>query len=377
MSQSIVILITGLNFGGAEKQALIVAAGLRRRGWRVRIVSLLALPASDHRTHASGLTITSLGMSSALAAPIACARLIRLLRAEKPEVLLTFMYHANVLGRVAGRLASVPVISSVRAEHFGGRLRDLAERFTEPLSRATVVNSLKVGKALVNRRVIAEKRLRTIPNGVVMAEATIADAPEIGAVRASVNVRREDFFWLAVGRLEKPKDYATLLHAFHTLRGDNPGARLRIAGGGAERDRLEAVLDDLRLRDAVELLGFRTDIPELLAAADALVLSSAWESSPNAVLEAMAAAKLVVATDVGGVSDLIEDGRTGFLVEARDPVALARAMDSAMKLDSATRSAIGAAARKRVEVTSGEERICDAWSELLSEFRERRSRTIP
>ena len=138
-----------------------------------------------------------------------------------------------------------------------------------------------------------------------------------------------------------------------------------IAGAGPQRTDLEMLATRLGVRSNVRFLGLRDDIPELMAAADALVLSSAWEGSPNVVLEAMAAALPVVATDVGGVRELVETGRTGFVVPPRRPKDLAVGLYSMMGVPREGRIAMGDAARATVEAGHSLQAMRLAWLGVL------------
>jgi glycosyltransferase involved in cell wall biosynthesis len=151
---------------------------------------------------------------------------------------------------------------------------------------------------------------------------------------------------LSVGRLRAPKDFLTLVRAVSQLE---PGAvRLRIAGDGPDRPQLVAEIERLGLADVIELLGTSGDIGALLGAADVFVLASASEGLPMSVLEAMAAGTPVVASQVGGMPELVNDGETGVLVPPGDPAALAAAL-ARLAADPALRGRFGAAGRRRAE----------------------------
>jgi glycosyltransferase involved in cell wall biosynthesis len=140
---------------------------------------------------------------------------------------------------------------------------------------------------------------------------------------------------------------------------------LAIAGDGPLRGSLETLAAELRIDPAVRFLGRRTDVPDLLRAADGLVLSSAWEGSPNVILEAMAAAVPVVATDVGGVPELVRSGETGIVVPPRNTRALAEAMRCLMTLPAEERQALGARARDIVEREHSLDAMRTSWFATL------------
>jgi len=177
------------------------------------------------------------------------------------------------------------------------------------------------------------------------------------------------FLWLAVGRLEVQKDYPTLLRAFAQL--DRSGSALWVAGEGSLRADLESLSRSLHLADRVRFLGQRGDIPALMNAADAFVLSSAWEGFGLVIAEALACKLPVVVTDSGGPREVVDNGRVGFLVPPRDPDALAQAMVRLMDLPEAERRRMGELGREYVEANYSLDRVVDQWEALYTELLER------
>jgi glycosyltransferase involved in cell wall biosynthesis len=175
------------------------------------------------------------------------------------------------------------------------------------------------------------------------------------------------FVWLAVGRLELAKDYPNLLSAFKTAHDAYPTSRLVIAGSG----RLEASLRErthtLGLSKAVEFLGTRTDIPQLLAGCDAFVMSSAWEGAPLALLEASSSGIPVVTTAAGGIQEQVQQDRTGFIVPIKDSAALAGAMTRLMSLPPAALASMGQAGRAHVQEHFSVEAVCQQYGQLYDE----------
>jgi glycosyltransferase involved in cell wall biosynthesis len=367
---NVAFLITSLDFGGAEAQLVRIARMLRQDGWTVSVISMLSPAAYEAELAEAGITVHSLAMTRGAPEPAAVIRLVRLLKREKPDILTSFMYHANLLGRLAARPGGVRiVVSSIRNENFGGPRRDRLLRITDGLARVTTTNSRLAATALLDRGVVPEGKLRVIPNGLDLTNYSWT-APQREKARRETGCLLDSFLWLAVGRLELQKDWPTLLTAFASVAHRQPEAQLRIAGHGSLEAELKAQAQKLGLEAHVQFLGVRNDIPDLLAASDALVLSSAWEGLPNVVLEAMAAGKPVVATQVGGVPELVEAEVTGVLVPPADPAALAAAMLSLMQLPEEARHVLGCAGRQRAAAGFSLERVTGDWQSLFTELLE-------
>jgi glycosyltransferase involved in cell wall biosynthesis len=182
----------------------------------------------------------------------------------------------------------------------------------------------------------------------------------------------EEFVWLAAGRIVPAKDFPNLLRAFAEVRRSIPEAQLWIAGegnpAGAKRASGFALVSGSL--EHVRWLGLRRDLPALLDAADGFVLASAWEGMPLVVGEAMAMEKPVVATDVGGVRELV--GAAGVLVPAGDSTALAQAMVELMRTTAGERLTLGRAARVRIATEFSIEARVDQWEALYRSVLTRR-----
>ena len=267
--------------------------------------------------------------------------LTRLMRRERPQVVHSSSSKAGVLGRVAATLARVPVrFFTVHGWAFSaysglsGFVYRLADRLMAPLTTVTIcVSEQELAAGLAARACRPESSI------VIHNAVDVAAAPRSRHDRAVPRL-------IAVGRLKPPKDFVTLVRALGELP---PGSfEALIVGDGPDRPQLAAEIRRLELEDSVELAGERSDVPELLAASDVFVLSSRSEGLPVSVLEAMAAELPVVASAVGGLAELIENGVTGVLVPAGDKRALAEALGSLVK-DPGRRRSLGAAGRARAE----------------------------
>jgi glycosyltransferase involved in cell wall biosynthesis len=361
-NKSVAFIVTRLELAGAEKQLVQIASGLQERGWQVSVLSMLPPIAHEKELRAKGVTVATLEMERGAPNPKYLFRAANLFRQWKPQVLCTFNYHADVLGRFAGKLAGVPVItSSIRNENFGGGFRDALIKYTNFLAPQMTTNSTLAAKSLIGRGLIAEKNMRVIPNGIKLEPyAFRRDARD--ALRAEWGITESEFVWLAVGRLEPQKDFKTLLQAFSKLF----NGRLLIAGEGPMLGELKTDVNNFGLKERVRFLGLRKDIPHVLSAVDAFVLSSAWEGLPNVVMEALAAAKPVVATDVGGVRELLEENKSGFIVPAKSPDDLAAAMQKLMMLPPPQRTDRGRHGFEHVKKMYSLESVTTQWEQFFS-----------
>ena len=368
----VLLLTNSLVVGGAETQFTHLALHLHGAGYPVLIATILPDGEDRPELAAAGIPHEVLPLRSPVRGVTAVGGAVRLLRRWKPDVLISFLFYANVLGRLAAAVAPVPVVvSSVRTERFGGWMSDLAFRFTNPLASLIVTNSRVTARRLVRDRIVRKDRIRVIPNGVPLGD--FAGSHDRETIRRALGVSAEEFLWLAVGRLEAVKDYPTLLRATATLRNSGLAFAVRIAADGSQRAPLEALADDLHVSDIARFLGLRHDVPALLDASDALVLASLWEGLPNVVIEAMATGVPVVATNRGGTTELIEPGITGFLVPPRDERALADAMEHLMRLPVAVRRGMGEAGRRFVSERFALDRVMGLWEQLIAELTGSRS----
>lgn len=231
-----------------------------------------------------------------------------------------------------------------------GRCFVLLERLAARWCRLVIAVSEAERDAGLREGVARPSQYRVILNGVDLARFGAEPSPEAGQI-------------LFIGRLARPKRPDLVLRAFRVVRAQLPEAGLQLVGDGPQRSELEALARQLGVENA-RFLGTRDDIPDLLCRVSCLVLASDWEGCPLAVLEAMAAGVPVVATRVGGVEELVEDGRTGSLVDAGDEQGLAAAI-VALLSDPARAATLGANGRERARARFSRERMA---AEVLSVY---------
>jgi glycosyltransferase involved in cell wall biosynthesis len=267
--------------------------------------------------------------------------LIALLRRERPRILHASSSKAGVLGRLAAVAARVPIrFFTVHGWAFSAYsglpslLYRVSDRLMAPLTTVTICVSETELAAGLEAGTCSPERSVVIHNAV-----DVSGAPRSRHDRPTPRL-------IAVGRLKAPKDFLTLIRALAALPGQ--AFEALIVGDGPERSQIEAEIRRLDLQARVRLAGERSDVPELLAESDVFVLSSRSEGLPVSVLEAMAAELPVVATDVGGLAELVVDGETGILVPPGDEAALTEALGRVVA-DRELRRRLGTAGRVRAE----------------------------
>lgn len=359
-----------MSFAGAEIQVLNLATEFRRRGWEVRVVSMLPPEDLVDRLRAADIEYHTLGMRRGVPDPRMVFRLAALLRRWQPRVLHCHMVHANLLGRLVRLLAPVPVlVSTAHSINEGGRLRELFYRVTDPLTDVTTHISEVAAEHYVKVGAVPPGRIRFIPNGLDLGD--FRPDPEGRRVMRRQLQLQDGFIWLAVGRFDEAKDYPTMLRAFARAVNGRKVVLLLVGGDGLE-ERMTPLVKELGIDRRVRFLGTRDDVQMLMKAADAYLMSSAWEGMPMVLLEAAASGLPIVSTDVGGIGEVVQDGVNGFLVEAREPDRLAGAIGRLMELSADERERMGREGRRLVEGRFGLSAVVDQWEALYAELGEQK-----
>jgi glycosyltransferase involved in cell wall biosynthesis len=357
--------------GGADSQLLSAARELRARGHEVRIVSLTPLGPMGLQAREAGLPTESLGMRRGLPDPRGLLRLARLVRAWRPDVVHSHMVHANLMARALRLVAPVPaLVSTIHNVYEGGRVRMAAYRLTNGLVDHMTIVSQAAYDRFIADGIVPAGILRLVPNGVDTARFRDVAPGAREAVRRSVGLG-DEFVWLAVGRFERAKDYPNMLRAFATVRAREPRAVLVLVGRGSLQTETEQLVRTLGI-EGVRFAGVRTDVPEVMSAADGYVMSSAWEGMPMVLLEAAAAGLPIVSTRVGGNHEVILEGQSGLLVPPSDSDALGAAMLRLTRLPEEERRRMGARGQEHIRAHYDLARVAERWEGLYREVRARK-----
>jgi glycosyltransferase involved in cell wall biosynthesis len=351
-----VVKVAGIS--GAENHLLLLLPELRERGHDVRVAMLHeGEPGAAEfaaRLRDAGVPVAALRFRAA-SSPAVLARLVRLARRYEPEILHTHLVHADFLGLTAGRLARVPVLASTK--HGFNAFRDrrvfaVADRRVAALADLHIAISAGLARYLAEREGLDEARFEIVHYGI---DAGPPPPPLPGAPRLAV-----------VGRLVPIKGHETLLEAFAAARGRVPGLTLDVAGDGPLDGELRRLVDRRGLAGAVTSLGRVAPPLPVLERAEVVVVPSLGEGFGMVALEAMERGRPVVASAVGGLPEIVEDGRTGLLVPPQDADALAVALVD-LATDPARAAALGAAGRTRAVEAFTQARCTQRTEELYRE----------
>jgi glycosyltransferase involved in cell wall biosynthesis len=365
----VALIIPSLDrIGGAERQVILLAKELHRRGWRVSVVALSGTGGdAAAELIAVGVGFLTLQMRKGLADPRGWIRFNRWLRRESPDVVHAHLPHAAWLARWSRLAAPVPIeLDTLHSCSTGTLGRRLGYRWSGWLADQVTAVSHAAAAAHLSAAMVAESKLTVLPNGVD-ADAWQPNAQVRTAVRRELGLD-EEFLWLAAGRLEPVKDYPTLLTAMTSV--PEP-ARLLIAGAGPLQDELSRLSAQLGLERRVRFLGFEQNLRRWMQAADGFVLSSRWEGLPMGLLEAAACALPAVATDVPGTPEVLVDGQTGWLTPSGDSATLTEVLARMMRTPPEQRRAMGERARHLVIERFSMEAILDRWEALYSDLLQR------
>ena len=308
--------------------------------------------------------------------------LLAFYRAQQFDVVHTHMSKAALIGAIAAVCARTPAV--VNTAHNLGFialpqpfLRLLFWVYDFVLLRAAmdavITVSAKVRERILQTRLLPRARVFAVHNGM---SAQKMDVPESDAAarRAEFGVSPSEILIVSVARLVWFKGLDNLVSAMPLLLAKCPGVRIVVAGDGPLRDELARQAEDLGVGGRLELAGERRDIPAILAAADIFVLPSVSEGLPISIMEAMAAGKPVVATDVGGVAELVDQGSTGQIVPPRSAPALADAL-AQLALDPARRAAMGARGKLRIASEFTPEQMARRTADIYHAVLQRKGRS--
>jgi glycosyltransferase involved in cell wall biosynthesis len=327
LAETILHLLDCLNPGGTERQLIEQCRALDRRRWRPIVGCFHPRGALTSELHAMAIPVTDFPLHTRFLHPntaLQVARIGALCRREKVRLIHAHDFYGDLVGHLASAITKVPLVASRRdLMHFLDRRRRWLLGQVCRRADRVVANARAVAANAADEWQIPVEKLRVVPNGIDLArfDEEMRKAPDPPLPESNLPTVA------VVANLHLPaKGQADLLEAAELLAQRGRRIRVLVVGDGIEREKLEKLAQRLSL-DA-HFLGNRRDVPRILSRID-IACSPSWaESYPNALVEAMAASRPVVATSVGGCPELVAEGESGLLVPPRDPHALAEALES-------------------------------------------------
>jgi sugar transferase (PEP-CTERM/EpsH1 system associated) len=340
----IVYMVHTLGMSGLENVVISLTNGLAPSLFECTIVSLQE--PLQNKAHTERVKVVSLDKKGGND-PRLIYRLYRFLRQERPHIVQTHNWGTLLEGTLAAKLADVPIVIHAERGTIERRRRNL---FIQRCLLRTVHRVLSVSET--HRRRLADstgfpyEKIKPIPNGVDVSLFSPRPA-EKQRLRLDLGLESTPIYIGTVANLRPVKNHAFLLRVGSRICRTHEDVRFVFAGDGPLKSQLVTLAEDLGIRAKVRFLGTQADIPKVLNALDIFVLPSLSEGMPNAVLEAMACSLPVVATRVGGIPELIEDGNTGILVSSNDERQLETILEDLLRYDT-KRRALGEKGRQRV-----------------------------
>ncbi len=358
-------IITGLNSGGAERMLTrIVTADI---GQKQTVISLMNEGVYGAEIKAAGIAVHCLKLDMKLPNPLILLRLAYLLKKLRPDVVMTWLYHADLLGLVAAKLAGInkdKIIWNIRCSDMDLSHRGLITQWIlkaliklSATPRAVATNSL-AGQKHHKKLGYNPKRWIYLPNGVD-TNAWSPNADRRIAVRTELGVDDNQILIGLVARVDPVKNHDGFLKAAVQVSARYPDARFLLVGDGVFNLTIPPELENCLYR-----YSYRVDIPDIMRALDLHVLCSHSEGFPNVLCEAMACGTPCLVTDAGDAAEII--GKTGIIVPVADTEALAAGILSYLSETTEQRSERGAAARARALDHYTIERVYQAYRECLS-----------
>ncbi len=350
----IAYLTNDSKLAGTERVILSLAERLDRERFEPSVICLKPEGDLNRAARERGIETHALGMQTPLSAIRGAVCLADLLRRIQPDVLVTYLFYSNLLGRVVGRMRRVPVIVSGQEgmDEWRKGYHNALDSWTARWVRTVVTNSQAVKERYIRHTGLCEDKIEVIYNGLdiqrfdLIAGSAEGEPTDV-SLREEFGIAEEVPVLGHVANFTQEKDHPNLLRALRILKDRGVLFCALLSGSGTHLEATRALRDDLGLAEYVHFLGYRHNIERLVGQFDLVTLSSYEEGMPVSLLEAMAARRAIVATRAGGIPEVVIDGETGLLAPIRDPESLATAYEKVLT-DPDLRQRLGDCGRARL-----------------------------
>ncbi|WP_316839644.1 glycosyltransferase [Pedobacter gandavensis] len=364
MNTKVLFMVSGLRKGGAETQMLKIARFLRSESYEVKIISLK--PINDFNIDFKEEGLEVIFLKNWMQHPFSnISRLFKELRMFNPDIVIAFMFIAIIFARFLKMCFGFSLISSIRTPVISNKWY-LPFKLTAGWDDIVVYNSYKSRSNFEQKKLVKKQ-------GLVVNNAI--SIPASSQIRPAKIIGNKPFVWITMAHFVPEKDYMTLFKAIALLK--NYPFRIDVLGNLFDQKWPLEVVEALGIAHHVRILGLKTETAPFLSAADGFVLSSFLEGMPNAVLEAMAYEKPIIASSVDGIQELLESIHCGFLFKQGDEAALAEKMMRIMKMSVEERNALGQNGRKHIEQNFSEEKVMQDWLSLVNQFSKGKVSPLP
>lgn len=324
---NILHVISKLPVGGVENQLLMTLKNYDRMKLNPLVCSLLDKGEIGKEIEDTRIDVIPLNKLKHRFDPAIVKDIYSLIKERNIKIIRTHQYHANLYGRLAALLAKVPcIVASVHNVYTIDRKlhRRMINRFLARFTDKVVAVSEIVKRDILKYDGLREDKVMVINNGIDTDRFLNLDG---NVIRVEFSIPSDTPVIGTIGRLTLQKGQKYLVEAVSKIKEKFPSIKLFIVGDGPIKDEIETCVKNLGLNENVIFTGCRRDIPALLAAMDIFVLPSLWEGLPNALLEAMAAGKAIIATDILPVREITNSKKTGILVPAKNSTAIASSIE--------------------------------------------------
>lgn len=295
-------------------------------------------------------------------------RLRKLIREENPDVILTYLFHADIIGRLGLRhTTNAPIIPFLRTtyNHPKYLIARISEWLTKPLVKRYLANSEAVKDFYIRNIGVHPEKITVIPNGIDVGyfDSIIPDQK----LRESLGIKSSDFVIICVANLHINKGHRYLLEAFENVFKKHQNTRLLLVGDGTERNNLEKQTQGYASKNNISFLGRRVDVPQLLKISDLFILPTLFEGQSNAIMEAMTSGLPIITTDIPENKILIENNIDGLLVPIRNSLAIIQAVDQ-IKGNGELKKQLSIRSKETVSNSFSLEKISIKWQNVLIEM---------